>query len=161
MTLRARVGVTAKASDTLSAGVRIATGSTSGSPTSESVTLGNGNNRFAIGIDRAWLRWEPRHGMKLEGGRMAVPFDGTDLLWPDDLGLDGVAGRGELDLASGLFAFATAGAFPLERLHAADEAFTSSSVREVMPVVSVDGHAYESRDAATALQEALRRLATA
>lgn len=114
MTLRARVGVTAKASDTLSAGVRIATGSTSGSPTSESVTLGNGNNRFSIGIDRAWLRWEPRHGMKLEGGRMAAPFDGTDLLWPDDLGLDGVAGRGELDLASGLFAFATAGAFPLE-----------------------------------------------
>jgi branched-subunit amino acid aminotransferase/4-amino-4-deoxychorismate lyase len=51
------------------------------------------------------------------------------------------------------------GAFPLERLRAADEAFTSSSVREVMPVVSVDGHAYESRDAATALQEALRRLA--
>ena len=30
-----------------------------------------------------------------------------------------------------------------------------------MPVVSVDGHGYESRDAATALQEALRRLATA
>ncbi|HEX5682700.1 MAG TPA: putative porin [Ideonella sp.] len=114
MTLRARLGVTAKASDSFSAGLRIATGSTSGSPTSESATLGNGGNRLTIGVDRAWLRWEPRHGMRIEGGRLAVPFDGTDLLWPDDLGLDGVAGRGELDLASGLFAFATAGAFPLE-----------------------------------------------
>ncbi|WP_374569267.1 putative porin [Ideonella sp.] len=114
MTLRARLGVVAKASDSLSAGLRIATGGTTGSPTSESATLGNGNNRLAIGIDRAWLRWEPRHGTRLEGGRMAVPFEGTDLLWPDDLGLDGVAGRGELDLASGLYAFTVAGAFPLE-----------------------------------------------
>lgn len=114
LTLRARVGVTAKASDALSAGVRLATGSTGGSPTSESATLGNGNNRLGVGIDRAWLRWEPRHDVRIEGGRMAVPFDGTDLLWPDDMGLDGLAGRGELDLASGLYGFATAGAFPLE-----------------------------------------------
>lgn len=114
LTLRARVGVTAKASDTLSAGVRLATGSASGSPTSESATLGNGSNRIAVGIDRAWLRWEPRHDVRIEGGRMAVPFDGTDLLWPDDLGLDGLAGRGELDVASGLYGFVKAGAFPLE-----------------------------------------------
>jgi len=114
MTLRARVGVTAKASDSLSAGVRLATGSTSGSPTSESATLGNGSNRLAIGIDRAWLRWEPLHGLRVEGGRMAVPFDGTDLLWPDDMGLDGLAGRGELNLGKGLYGFAKAGAFPLE-----------------------------------------------
>ena len=51
------------------------------------------------------------------------------------------------------------GAFPLERLLAADEVFTSSSVREVMPVVSVDGRDYASRDAADRLQQALRRLA--
>jgi len=51
------------------------------------------------------------------------------------------------------------GAFPLERLLAADEVFTSSSVREVMPVVEVDGRAFARRDAADALQRALRRLA--
>jgi len=45
---------------------------------------------------------------------MAVPFDHSDLLFPDDLSLDGVAGKGELDLASGLYGFAVAGAFPLE-----------------------------------------------
>lgn len=114
MTLRARLGVTAKASDSLSGTVRLATGSTGGSPTSESVTLGNGANRFQVGVDRAFLRWEPSHGMRLEGGRLAVPFEGSDLTWPDDMGLDGVAGRGELDIASGLYGFATAGAFPLE-----------------------------------------------
>lgn len=114
MTLRARLGLTAKASDSLSGGLRLVTGSTSGSPTSTSATAGNGANRVSIGLDRAYLRWEPQHGARVEGGRMAVPFDGTDLLWPDDLSLDGLAGRGELDIASGLYGFAAAGAFPLE-----------------------------------------------
>jgi branched-subunit amino acid aminotransferase/4-amino-4-deoxychorismate lyase len=51
------------------------------------------------------------------------------------------------------------GCFPLGRLLDADEVFTSSSVREVMPVVAVDARAYDSREAAEALQRALRRLA--
>ena len=37
------------------------------------------------------------------------------------------------------------GAFPLERLLAADEAFPTSSIREVMPVVAVDGRADRRR----------------
>lgn len=50
------------------------------------------------------------------------------------------------------------GAYLLDRLLSADEIFTSSSVREVMPVVSVDAHRYDSRRAADVLQAALRRL---
>ena len=53
------------------------------------------------------------------------------------------------------------GAFGLQRLLEADEVFTSSSVREVMPVVDVDGRAFASRDAADVLQRALRLLAGA
>ena len=53
------------------------------------------------------------------------------------------------------------GSYPLERLRSADEAFTSSSVREVMPVVAVDDAGLGSREAADTLQQALRRLATA
>jgi hypothetical protein len=45
---------------------------------------------------------------------MAVPFDHSDLLFPDDMSLDGLAAKGELDLASGLYGFAVGGAFPLE-----------------------------------------------
>jgi 4-amino-4-deoxychorismate lyase len=48
------------------------------------------------------------------------------------------------------------GAYPLADLVAADEAFTSSSVREVLPVVEIDGHPLARGPAGTALQEALR-----
>jgi branched-subunit amino acid aminotransferase/4-amino-4-deoxychorismate lyase len=51
------------------------------------------------------------------------------------------------------------GAFPLERALDADELFTSSSVREVMPIGSLDGREYGSREAADALQGELRRAA--
>ncbi|MBQ0942884.1 putative porin [Ideonella sp. 4Y16] len=114
LTARARLGATVKASDSVTAQVRVATGSTTGSPSSESVTLGNYGNRWSIGIDRGWIKWEPRQGWSLQAGRMGVPFDHSDLIWPADLGLDGVAGKGEIDLASGLYGFAVAGAFPLE-----------------------------------------------
>jgi 4-amino-4-deoxychorismate lyase len=51
------------------------------------------------------------------------------------------------------------GAFTLDDLLGAEEVFTSSSVREVMPVVSVDGRPFERGPAAAALQSALRELA--
>lgn len=52
------------------------------------------------------------------------------------------------------------GAFPLARLAAADEAFTSSSVREVVPVVELDGAPIERGPVAGLLQHALRSAAT-
>ena len=52
------------------------------------------------------------------------------------------------------------GAYPLDHLRAADEVFTSSSVREVMPVVEVDGRGFALGPAAATLQQALRSLAT-
>ena len=93
------------------------TGSSTGSPTSASQTLGNQFNKLPITLDRAVLRWEPRFDLRLFAGRMANPFFGTDLIWPDDLSLDGLAGQGELTLASGLYLFAGAGAFALEDLN--------------------------------------------
>ena len=54
------------------------------------------------------------------------------------------------------------GTFPIAELVEADEAFTSSSVREVMPVVSLDGAAIgdgRPGEAAAALQAALREIA--
>jgi len=53
------------------------------------------------------------------------------------------------------------GVFPLSRLLEADEVFVSSSIREVMPVASVDGKAFELGPAAHELQRELRRRATA
>jgi branched-subunit amino acid aminotransferase/4-amino-4-deoxychorismate lyase len=54
------------------------------------------------------------------------------------------------------------GVFPLEHLLAADEAFTSSSIREVMPVVEIDSRpigAGAPGPSAQELQQALRRAA--
>jgi 4-amino-4-deoxychorismate lyase len=48
------------------------------------------------------------------------------------------------------------GAFPLDRLLAADEVFLSSSVREIAPVVAVDDREIARGPAAPALQRALR-----
>jgi 4-amino-4-deoxychorismate lyase len=48
------------------------------------------------------------------------------------------------------------GRYPIEQLRAADEAFTSSSIRELLPVVEVDGARLPHGEAAAALQMALR-----
>ena len=67
-----------------------------------------------------------------------------------------------LELAPGLGYEVVEGRFPLAELAGAEEAFTSSSVREVMSVVALDGAAIgdgQPGPAATALQTALRELA--
>jgi branched-subunit amino acid aminotransferase/4-amino-4-deoxychorismate lyase len=52
------------------------------------------------------------------------------------------------------------GVFPLARLLEAEEVFICSSIREVMPVATVDGRPFDRGPAAYELHEALRRLAT-
>jgi len=67
------------------------------------------------------------------------------------------------DLAPGLGLKVLDGVFTAEDLTAADEAFLSSSTREIMPVVEVDGTPIADAHpgpTAAALQSALRRLAT-
>jgi branched-subunit amino acid aminotransferase/4-amino-4-deoxychorismate lyase len=56
------------------------------------------------------------------------------------------------------------GAFPLEHMAGAEEAFTSSSIREVMPVVELDGKPIgdgapgrSARELQTALRQAAER----
>lgn len=51
------------------------------------------------------------------------------------------------------------GVYSLERLLSADEAFTSSSIRELMPVIEIDGHRFEIGLAAVELQQSLRQAA--
>ncbi len=101
-------------------------------------------------------------GTVLEGPVTNVWWrNGTVLVTPElELGILAGETRATLLALAGELGYETeTGAYPLERLLAADEAFTSSSLREVMPIVSVDGREYGSREAADTLQAALRRLA--
>jgi branched-subunit amino acid aminotransferase/4-amino-4-deoxychorismate lyase len=73
--------------------------------------------------------------------------------------LAGVTRAALLDLARGVGFTVEEGVFRLEELLEAEEAFTSSSVRELMPLVEVDGRALGRGPAADVLQRALRDLA--
>jgi 4-amino-4-deoxychorismate lyase len=87
--------------------------------------------------------------------------EGETLFTPSiDLGiLAGVTRAAILDLTPESGYRVEEGVFPLDAILRADEAFTSSSVREVMPIVDLDGHALARGPAADTLQEALRTLA--
>ena len=115
LTLRARFGVKAAVGDDTQVGLRLSTGNT---PTSASQTLGSGSgfsSRYTFNLDRAWIDWEPLHDTHFTAGRMETPFYGTDLLWPEDLSLDGVALRGRQDVGRGASGFATLGAYVLQQ----------------------------------------------
>ena len=102
-------------------------------------------------------------GIVLEGPTTNVWWRRGRILFTPSLELGILAGvtRGAvLDLAAGLGYEIVEGAFPLAQLAAAEEAFTSSSVRELMPVVELDGAPLPRGEAAAELQAALRREAT-
>jgi 4-amino-4-deoxychorismate lyase len=86
---------------------------------------------------------------------------GSELFTPSlDLGvLAGVTRDALLELAPALGYAVREGRFPLAELQGAEEAFTSSSVRELMPAVELDGRPIARGPAADALQAALRNAA--
>jgi 4-amino-4-deoxychorismate lyase len=75
--------------------------------------------------------------------------------------LAGVTRAVLLELAASRGIGVEVGAFPVDELYAADEAFTSSSVREVMPLVEIDGRPLGRGPLADELQDALRATAAA
>jgi 4-amino-4-deoxychorismate lyase len=102
-------------------------------------------------------------GIVLEGTVTNVWWrNGRTLCTPSlELGiLAGVTRAALIELAEGLGYAVQEGTYPLDALLGAEEAFTSSSVREILPWVELDGHSYERGPAADELQRALRELAS-
>jgi 4-amino-4-deoxychorismate lyase len=100
-------------------------------------------------------------GVVLEGPVTNVWWRRGDRLFTPslDLGiLAGVTRATVVDLARGSWEVVE-GRFGADELKAADEAFTSSSVRELMPIAAVDGVSLPLGPAAAELQAALRRAA--
>ena len=98
-------------------------------------------------------------GIVLEGTVTNVWWRVGDTLYTPSLDLGILAGvtRAVMIEAAPAVGYEIAeGAYPLADTLGAEEAFTTSSVREVMPVVELDGRAFERGPAAAALQQALR-----
>jgi 4-amino-4-deoxychorismate lyase len=103
-------------------------------------------------------------GLVLEGPVTNIWWRRGDVLHTPSLDLGILAGETRaalIELAAGCGYSVEQGAYPLEHLASADEAFTSSSVREVLPVRSLDGREISHGPAAVALQNALREAGAA
>ena len=113
--LRARVGVDAEPLEGFSVGVRLGSGDSS-SPVSNNQTLGTDFSKYQVWLDRAFVKFEPVRGpssLAFLMGRFDNPFFGTDLLWWDDLAMDGLAMKAVANVGGGFRPFLTGGAFPL------------------------------------------------
>lgn len=113
---RARLGADVDLFEGFTAGLRIATGENS-SPVSTNQTFGtNGGNfsKYALWLDRAFVKYEPVRDFVGSVGRFDNPFwSPTDLVWYKDLGFDGFAIQAKQEVAEGFTPFFVGGAFPV------------------------------------------------
>lgn len=116
--VRARLGVNAVIDSNWSAGVRLTTGSLT-DPISSNQTLGVYGNRYTVAFDRAYIRYRSGEDFNVVAGRFGNPWFGTDLLWANDLGFDGVAAQWTPALTSTLRGFVTVAAMPVQEVELA------------------------------------------
>jgi hypothetical protein len=118
--VRARLALEAALSDSVTAGLGVATGNST-RPTSTNQTLGDGGsdktgdyfNKYSVVLDKAFINYKGLPWLSLTAGRFRNPFYGTDLVWADDLNFDGFSAtlKPQIKYADNLFV--TAGWFPL------------------------------------------------
>ncbi|WP_200345716.1 putative porin [Halochromatium glycolicum] len=128
--VRARLGLTAKVTNSVEAGFRLATGN-EGDPISTNQTMGSYGEKYSLSLDLAYLKYtrlsdDGYPWMTLYGGRFKNPWYSTDLVWDSDLTFQGMAVtfRYNLQGSGNLFAmedrtdtaFLTLGAFPLQEV---------------------------------------------
>lgn len=111
--VRARLGLLAKITDGVSAGLRMVTGNTT-DRVSTNQTLGSNFNKYSFLVDRAYLKLDPADWLSVSAGRIPNPWFATDMVWDEDLNFDGVAATvRRATPGARLQPFATAGWFPL------------------------------------------------
>lgn len=100
--IRARFGFTAKATDSLSVTLRLATGADDPRSSNQSLgAAGTGMARRSIGLDQYYAAWKPLTGLTVTGGKMPIPWfrPGQSLLNDSDINPEGVA----LNYQQGIF----------------------------------------------------------
>ena len=86
--LRARLRATYSPIPGLTIGAQLSTGDP-GDPNSTDVTLGNFVDDFNVSLDQVWLRYQ-MGGLTLHGGKFALIFQRTDMVWDGDFVPQGV-----------------------------------------------------------------------
>jgi hypothetical protein len=98
--IRARFGFTAKANDTLSGTVQLATNGGNNDPRSTNQTLGEGWSRKGVAIDLAYIDWAPTAGLNVQLGKMPYAFQRVpSYFWDGDITVEG----GQVKYAGGPF----------------------------------------------------------
>jgi hypothetical protein len=127
---RVRLGIDAKITDSVDAGMRLATGNIS-NPISTNQSMGAYGSKYQFNLDRAFLRYnalDDNHfnWLTVMGGRTPNPFftGGSEVVWDEDLSFEGIMGTVRHNLLSsdlssamggkGPTIFGTAGMFPLQ-----------------------------------------------
>lgn len=115
--VRARLDLSGQISDEVKSIFRLTTGNTN-NPVSANQTLGNDFNNLSFVIDRAYLQYKPEDlplaGLTGWGGRMPIPFQGTELTWDEDLNIDGIAAKYKGNAGGGVWPFVTLGGFSVQ-----------------------------------------------
>ncbi len=116
--MRARLGLNARITPEISAGVRLATGGLS-DPVSTNQTLGQTNNKYSFVLDRAFVKAHSDDflpWLTASVGRLPNPFFSTSLVWDDDVSFEGAALHIDPYAKSANIwrPYATLGAFPLQ-----------------------------------------------
>ncbi len=102
---RARLGVETQVSDSVTAGIRIATGNTS-DLVSETQTL-DGTSPYTFGVDELYIRLDERNAQRFPwltvvGGRFLNPYETpTNLIFHQDLAFTGASATGRFGLGDG------------------------------------------------------------
>ena len=126
MRIMARFGMLLNLGDSVTAGIRLASGNFN-DPVSTTQTLGGGLTKKNIWLDQAWIAWKPTDWAKVVAGRMQNPFMSTNLVFADHLNFDGVAGKFDVPFNDQFRGFATAGLFPFD--YQADDFPSSASLK--------------------------------
>ncbi len=123
---RLRFGAELDLADHFTMGIRLGTGDTnspvSGNQSFGGTNLGPGGNfsqqggqfaKYAIWLDRAFLKWEPVDSIALTIGRFDNPFFSTTAIYSDDIGFDGLVLQVKHEITDGIEPFFTLGSFPV------------------------------------------------
>jgi len=117
---RLRFNVVGKVSDEISGGFSLATG-TLDDPISTNQSLTSYFNRKNIGIDKAYLSYQPKYAkpLRLDAGRFAYPWYRTPMTFDSDVNVEGLAETLSFNLKSTVFKNFTVVGFqlPFNEIH--------------------------------------------